>query len=390
MNEPISIVLASEAPKHYSTTLRGTRPLDVLKKKGLVNYAVHNFVPGDDNLYANLENCDLIFAVNNANEAWNALYAAARDVGKTVILDLDDNLWDVHPFNMAFETMGTYEAKCNEVDTGRVIELWTHGSEGFNLNKNRRNIHAIEETVNLANAMTTTTERLATVLAVHNPRTLVLPNTVDLSIWNPYRMPKPGFRIGWQGSQSHVPDMIHAAPQIAEFVRRHEDVTLFVAGAHLKSLIDAIPPEQIELQKWAPTEAYPFMLQCAALDVGLAPLVDNRFNRTKSSIKWMEYGAMQVPTIASNYPPYSDSIHDKADGWLVEDGEWLDTLERLYADRQEIKRVGWNVRERVTAEFDIEKRAIEWYEAFRMIMNECGGKRKPPRYCLSLGGRRSK
>lgn len=364
--------------------------MEVLRKKGLVNYAVHNFVPGDDSLYANLENCDLIFAVNNANEAWNALYAAARDVEKKVILDLDDNLWDVHPFNAAFETMGTYEARCNEVDTGKVIDLWVHGREGFNLNKNRRSMHAIEETANIVSAITTTTDRLAAILGKHNPRTLVLPNTVDLSIWNPYRMPKPGFRIGWQGSQSHVPDMIHAAPQIAEFVRRHEDVTLFVAGTHPVSLIGSIPPERVELQPWVPTEAYPFMLQCAALDVGLAPLVDNRFNRAKSAIKWMEYGAMQVPSIMSAYPPYSDVVRDKVDGWLVQPGEWLDTLERLYADRQEVKRVGWNIRERVAAEFDVEKRAMEWYDTFRFVMEECGGKRPSPRYCLTLGGRRSK
>lgn len=42
------------------------------------------------------------------------------------------------------------------------------------------------------------------------------------------------------------------------------------------------------------------------LSVGLAPLADDRWNRAKSWIKPLEYGAVGVPCVASNVGPYID------------------------------------------------------------------------------------
>jgi hypothetical protein len=41
--------------------------------------------------------------------------------------------------------------------------------------------------------------------------------------------------------------------------------------------------------------------------VGIAPLLDTPFNRCKSNLKLLEYGAVGLPTIASNVTPYKDS-----------------------------------------------------------------------------------
>jgi hypothetical protein len=42
-------------------------------------------------------------------------------------------------------------------------------------------------------------------------------------------------------------------------------------------------------------------------DVGLAPLTDNVFNRSKSGLRLLEHSWCGVPTVASDYPPYSDT-----------------------------------------------------------------------------------
>lgn len=389
MDGPLNIFVASESERHYATTLRIVRPLEVLKRQGLVEYAVHSFDPKNAALFSNMENADLIFAGNNANEVWNHFYRLFIASGKAVVMDMDDNPWDIHPFNHAYGTMGTQEVEVTVRGGGRR-PLWRHGFDAFDVNLNRRNAMAIDECVNLVDAMTTTTDRLARKFAEKARRVFVLPNTVDLSLWRPFRLPVPGFRIGYQLSQSHKGDLDVMGPDVGEFCRRHPDVTLVTMGHRAVEWKAWIPEGQHEHHGWVDTDAYPAKMQTLGLDLGLAPLADNRFNRCKSAVKWTEYGAMQVPTLASAVPPYSDVVRDGEDGWLVPDGKWLDTLERLYADRKEIQRVGWNVRERVEREFDVEKEAHLWLDCFKSVLEEIpqrGARPPAPIHCLEIAGR---
>lgn len=47
-----------------------------------------------------------------------------------------------------------------------------------------------------------------------------------------------------------------------------------------------------------------YALEVAKLGIGIAPLVDNRFNRSKSWLKALEYGALGVPCVTSPLPEY--------------------------------------------------------------------------------------
>jgi hypothetical protein len=53
-------------------------------------------------------------------------------------------------------------------------------------------------------------------------------------------------------------------------------------------------------------------------DVGLAPLLDFMFNSCKSDVKWLEYSAMGLATIAANLPPYNRSITHERTGLLAD------------------------------------------------------------------------
>jgi hypothetical protein len=52
-------------------------------------------------------------------------------------------------------------------------------------------------------------------------------------------------------------------------------------------------------------------------DIGVAPLQDIPFNHLKSEVKWLEYSAMGLATVASNLPPYASSIGQDRTGLLV-------------------------------------------------------------------------
>ena len=53
-------------------------------------------------------------------------------------------------------------------------------------------------------------------------------------------------------------------------------------------------------------------------DVGLAPLVDSAFNRSKSDLKWLEYTGLGLPGVFSDVDPYG-SVEDRRTGRLAAD-----------------------------------------------------------------------
>ena len=72
----------------------------------------------------------------------------------------------------------------------------------------------------------------------------------------------------------------------------------------------------------------------AGYDIGLAPLPDDVFHRSKSNNKFREYGASRVAGIYSHNDAYSNCVEHEVSGLLVSNdaGHWYDALERLIED----------------------------------------------------------
>jgi len=66
---------------------------------------------------------------------------------------------------------------------------------------------------------------------------------------------------------------------------------------------------------------YPRELQLRHMDLLVAPLIDNDFNRCKSNIKWLEFSALGIPMLGQNictYNKYTDQVFstpDDIDKW---------------------------------------------------------------------------
>jgi hypothetical protein len=56
-------------------------------------------------------------------------------------------------------------------------------------------------------------------------------------------------------------------------------------------------------------------MQLRKIDLLLAPLINNAFNRSKSNIKWLEFSALGIPMVGQNmctYNKYTDNLFDNA------------------------------------------------------------------------------
>jgi glycosyltransferase involved in cell wall biosynthesis len=69
----------------------------------------------------------------------------------------------------------------------------------------------------------------------------------------------------------------------------------------------------------------------ASFDVGIAPIADSAFNRSRSNVKVKEYAALGVPWLASPIGPYAGLGADEG-GRLVADDRWFEELGRFVGD----------------------------------------------------------
>jgi hypothetical protein len=76
-------------------------------------------------------------------------------------------------------------------------------------------------------------------------------------------------------------------------------------------------------------------------DIGLAPLADTAFNRSKSVIKVLDYAAMGLAALASDMPVYQGSLAAGVGGRLVRNDPdaWYAALSLLVRDRAERARL---------------------------------------------------
>mgnify|MGYP001285241577 CR=1 FL=1 len=151
--------------------------------------------------------------------------------------------------------------------------------------------------------------------------------------------------------------------QIVYATSREEDPLAQIFLPALTSLLAQFPG-QVEMNFWGvlppelanhpgvhhlrPVRNYDeFMQRFSAMgfDIGLAPMLDDEFHRSKTNNKFREYSASQIAGIYSDVEIYSRCVRDGETGLLVQNSSaaWLDALTRLVTNvdlRHKISRQG--------------------------------------------------
>lgn len=82
-------------------------------------------------------------------------------------------------------------------------------------------------------------------------------------------------------------------------------------------------------------------------DIGLAPLLDDPFHRSKTNNKYREFGACGIAGIYSKVPVYTEFIKNSETGILVDNttNDWYKALVKLIEDHKLRKRIGQAARQ---------------------------------------------
>lgn len=137
-------------------------------------------------------------------------------------------------------------------------------------------------------------------------------------------------RIGYTGSTTHAGDLTILRP-LKKIAEAYPEAKLVFLGQE--------PPPGLPIMRveWhgfvSPRQHEPapaFMLRyyqaikSLDLDIAVAPLESNTFNRCKSWVKLLEYGACGVPVVASKFGPYRD--YGGSVLYATEEREWFSRL----------------------------------------------------------------
>jgi O-antigen biosynthesis protein len=309
-------------------------------------------------------------------------------------IDIDD--YDVFIFNRFYEgTMEKYVEFLKSI--GKTVIYETDDNyEGIDeshafIKIKDFAILSSRELIKLADGITVSTPELKA--EIHNfypdKDIYVVPNALELDKYKKRKGGNKKLRIGFQGSNVHVQDLLMVIDAVAELQKEYgfEFVIFGLDDTPLKDLnkfclnykdkkwkwMEDFPKlyerlEQMEYThiKTVPYEDYRDKLSELNLDIGIAPLTDNRFNRSKSCLKFYEYAAVGTVTLASKVLPYTLEMDDED---LVKNrhDKWVAKLRKLIVDesyRQErlYAQEAW-----VNENRDINKVVKQWESVINLI-----------------------
>jgi hypothetical protein len=201
-----------------------------------------------------------------------ALAAYRRHLGLRIVVGMDDLLTAIPPYNAYAHTLYPDIAA------------------------------RIAQALALCDLLVVSTRALADAYGPLAPRCQVIGNAIDAGRWPAAAVPPPGrrLRVGWAGAMNHGGDL--------EFLAEVVAATCATVDWHFLGEAPAgLPAGSATVEAMVPFDAYPARLAALGLDLALAPLADNAFNRAKSPLKLFEYGMLDLPVIASDLPPYRDA-----------------------------------------------------------------------------------
>ena len=252
-----------------------------------------------------------------------------------------------------------------------------------------------------ADVVTTTTPVLAADLRQRNPNVVVLPNSADAEEWTV--LPRglssqDDVRVGWTGSATHFHDLAVALPAIRELQKRHPftlvlqglcdrtDLQTFYAelvsvhgkpflnsplGKSIKRFLEDLAGIRYEFHPMVNFDRHAGTVCELALDIGIAPLVEDSFNRNKSCVKYYEYALSGALTVASRVLPYSAEVPITARNSRQ---SWKETLEPLLdADRRADRDRMWREqRDWILTHRNMERNVELWEQVYRGELTSSG------------------
>jgi GT2 family glycosyltransferase/glycosyltransferase involved in cell wall biosynthesis/trans-aconitate methyltransferase len=220
-----------------------------------------------------------------------------------------------------------------------------------------------------ASGLIVSTEALKEAYLPYNKNISVLP-TVHPAALIPTQVPplrdQEPVTIGYVGTVTHLADLRMIEPVLLRIHKKYGKRVRFVFVGCVTPKLERLADR---VERFSSLEEYLAKLPELGLDIGLAPLQENDFNRVKSNIKWIEYTAAGAAGVYSNLTPYLN-VQDGRGGFVVPNTEdaWREAIENLINDPQLRHRMLLSARERVLQECTVEAQIEHYREVYSSLL----------------------
>lgn len=295
-----------------------------------------------------------IFYFNYMTKPWGftAMGCMARKHGVKLVMDMDDALWLILKDNPAHKAFGK-------------------GSEG---------IKVITSICNEVDYITCTNRYLRNVIP-HNTfkkheDIKVMPNFIDLDLYKHRAKIKNEHKIiiGHFGSTTHFASLLNEG-----FMKGMDKIMKNYPNVIFKTVGSNIPEYKMrwgaryeigfgdkDLYTWVKNK-YPAVVD--DIDFFVTPLVDNVYNRCKSSIKFLEVSAAKKAGVWQNIRQYNEAIEDNKTGFLARrPDEWYEAMKKLIDSAELRKTIGENAFNAVKDDWTIQKNIELYADFFKKVM----------------------
>jgi len=252
-----------------------------------------------------------------------------RRVARTLVLDVDDALFVLHP--RKFETL-----------------------------------------VHMSDCVIAGNRLLHEKVAAEHPFTVEIPTVVDLDRYVPRRVGGSNGKrpvIGWTGLASNIPYLEIAAPALRKLARR-TDFELRVVAEDPRPLARLdLAGVNVRFVPWSKSNEIDVLRQ---FDVGLMPLPDDGWTRFKCGLKLIQYMALGIPGIASPVGVNGEIVRHGETGLLAETpSQWLECMARLLAIPALRRRIGQAGREVIADRYSLDQTAPLLLETLELAAAGC-------------------
>lgn len=313
----------------------------------------------------------------------------------TLIVETDDNLFDVSPYNQAYRHLGVRDGfgkllqkghLIGDIQGGRRRLLWhdepcnencdpqavkdgrpPNCGKGMDIHRNQQNITNFRNLIEMADCVTCTTPRVKEAVLDNTDarRVEVFPNLVRFDHYEQVHLhEEPGkVKILWQGGASHYEDWMPLREALGKITRMYPQVEWLIWGQMYDWVTELIPPDRFRFINWCDYREYKLRLVTMGHDINLAPLADTRFNRCRSAIKFYEGSVLRKPaaTLAQRTGPYADEIVDGETGLLFDHPhDFVDKLSLLIENETKRKELAANAKDWVSENRDAMKCVPRW------------------------------
>ena len=275
---------------------------------------------------------------------------AKHFTGAKLVVDIDDEPFDINEAHPMYK-----ELTEKSVRVRRMLEIADH--------------------------IVVSTEPLKESLKGFGKPITVIPNAIDPKIWKVKRKVRDDgkVRIGWIGSASHFADTGVVNEVFDDILKKYPNVEIHLCGFAQNA--SSRGDREFHHKGTNGYEEFPQFLADLDLDIAVAPLIDSKFNRCKSNIKWMEHAMLEIPMVLSYLDPYHCVEHGKTGYLAKKKYEWVKYLGKLIESKELREKIGKEAKKEVLENFNIEKQLPIYEKLFNKLV-----KRDIVVYTANVGG----